>query len=179
MTRAYAVLLRGINLGPHKRIAMPDLRAALTEAGYEDVRTYVASGNVVLRTTQTAPRLAAGCEALIVDRFGFEVPIIVRSAAELEQVIERDPLQGAADDPKRYQVTFLSGAPTPELIEQLTGLATEHERLEAIGSEIYAHHPDGVGRSKLALKLGGLKRPVVGTSRNWSTVQKLLEMAAA
>jgi uncharacterized protein (DUF1697 family) len=172
------VLLRGINLGPHNRIAMPDLRAALTDAGFEDVRTYVQSGNVVLRTEQTAPTVATECETLIATRFGAEVPVIVRSGTELATVVERDPLEGAADDPKRYQVTFLSQAPPPELVEQLSALATGGERLAAIGAEIYAHHPDGIGRSKLAMKLGALKRPVLGTSRNWATVRRLLEMVA-
>lgn len=173
------MLLRGINLGPHNRIAMPELRSALTGSGFEDVRTYVQSGNVVLRTELSAPELAARCEELIAERFGATVPVVVRSASELATVVERDPLDGAAEDPKRYQVTFLSGPPSAELIEQLTGLASDSERLAAIGEEIYVHHPDGVGRSKLALKLGGLKREVIGTSRNWTTVLKLLEMADA
>ncbi len=170
------MLLRGINLGPTKRISMPALREALTEAGFTGVGTYLQSGNVVLRTQLGAETLARTCEKVISSEFGAEVAVVVRTAAELVEVVDCDPLDGAANDPKRYQVTFLSAEPDPELIERIGSAAIECERLVAIGREIYASHPDGIGRSKLALKIGALKD---GTSRNWTTVLALLEMVRA
>ena len=156
---------------------MADLRALLDGAGFEDVRTYLQSGNAVVRTPFAADALADECERLIAGRFGAPVTVLVRSGDDLAQIVARDPLDGAAEDPKRYQVTFLSAEPEPALIEQLDRVATERERVAVVGCEIYAHHPDGVGRSKVATKLAGLKRGVIGTSRNWTTVLNLLEMA--
>ncbi len=156
---------------------MADLRAMLSDGGFEDARTYLQSGNAVVRTPLSADKLADECERLIVERFGAPVTVLVRSGEDLAQIVAGDPLDGAAEDPKRYQVTFLSAAPEPALVEQLDRLATERERVAVVGCEIYAHHPDGVGRSKVAMKLAGLKRGVIGTSRNWTTVLNLLEMA--
>src|SRR5581483_1463728 len=86
------LLLRGINVGSRKRVAMPDLRALLTDAGFEDVRTYVQSGNVVISSRVAPARVGAQAEALIAERFGFDVDVIVRTAADLAKVVERNPL---------------------------------------------------------------------------------------
>jgi uncharacterized protein (DUF1697 family) len=170
-------LLRGINLGPRNRIAMPELREALAEAGYGNVRTYVQSGNVVLDSSEAPDKLESALERLIKDRFALEIPVIVRTAEELNTIINRNPLGEVADNPKRYQVTFLAEALDPARVEELTTLALNGERLVADGRELYAWHPDGVGRSKLAAKLAGTCLKVKATARNWTTVETLLEMA--
>jgi uncharacterized protein (DUF1697 family) len=175
---SHIVLLRGINLGAHKRVAMPALRELLDAAGFDDVRTYVQSGNVVLSSDGSPAQVGSECERLIADRFGFDVDAIVRGRGELAQVVARDPLRDVAENPKRYQVSFLSGEPDPAVIERLSSLATEAERVVHIGREIYAWHPDGVARSKLWAALaapGGLG--VTATARNWTTVITLLAMA--
>src|SRR5512133_1308249 len=99
------VLLRGINLGSRNRISMPDLRAALEDAGYDDVRTYLQSGNVVLTNTGSAKKVARDCEHLISDRFGLEIGVVTRTRNELAKVVEQNPLARVAKDPKRYQVS--------------------------------------------------------------------------
>jgi uncharacterized protein (DUF1697 family) len=173
------LLLRGINLGPHRRVSMPDLRALLGEAGFADVRTYVQSGNVVLSSRASPVKVGAQAEQAIADRFGFEVDVIVRTGEELADVVARNPLPEAAEDPKRYQVSFLGGEPDPEVVERIVGLAVDGERLVAVGRELYTWHPEGVARSKLWAKLasaGGLG--VRATARNWTTVTTLLEMAS-
>jgi uncharacterized protein (DUF1697 family) len=173
------LLLRGINLGPNRRVSMPDLRALLGEAGFADVRTYVQSGNVVLTSRVAPAKLGAQAEALIAERFGFEVDVIVRTADELDCVVARNPLAEVAVDPKRYQVSFLDGEPDPEVVERVSGLSVDGERLAVIGREAYTWHPEGVARSKLWAKLassGGLG--VRATARNWTTVTTLLEMAS-
>jgi uncharacterized protein (DUF1697 family) len=157
---------------------MPELRTALGEAGFADVRTYVQSGNVVLTSRASPAKVGAQAEAVIAERFGFDVDVIVRTAEELAEVVARNPLAEVADNPKRYQVSFLDGDPDPGVVERIAGLAVDGERLVAIGREVYAWHPDGVARSKLWAKLaatGGLG--VRATARNWTTVTTLLEMA--
>jgi uncharacterized protein (DUF1697 family) len=170
-------LLRGINLGPRNRIGMPELRDALTEAGYDEVRTYVQSGNVVLGTDEAPSKLERACERLIETRFGLKVPVIVRTRDELAEVVMRNPLGKVASDPKRYQVSFLSHELEAKRIEELDALATDGERLVALGRELYAWHPDGVARSKLWAKLASSNLGVKATARNWRTVETLLEMA--
>jgi uncharacterized protein (DUF1697 family) len=177
LNRSQILLLRGINIGSNKRIAMPELRALLTEAGFKDVQTYVQSGNVVLTSGVSANRLGAQCEKLIADRFGFDVDVIVRTADELAEVVRRNPLADVVDDPKRYQVSFCDGEPDPEAVEKVAAAAAPKEKLVAVGRELYAWHPDGVGRSKMWTKLAGKTLGVRATARNWTTVTTLLEMA--
>lgn len=173
----HIVLLRGINLGPHNRIAMPALRDALAEAGYADVRTYVQSGNVVLESRKAAATVASDCGRVIEETFGLEIAVVTRTRDELADVVRRNPLAGVADEPKRYQVSFLSAEPDAKLVEKLAGLAAGGERMQAIGREIYVWHPAGVARSKLWNALGGKGLGVTATSRNWTTVETLLAMA--
>jgi uncharacterized protein (DUF1697 family) len=177
--QAQILLLRGINVGSHKRVAMPELSALLTEAGFEDVRTYVQSGNVVLRSDAPPEDLGSLVERLIEERFGFAVDVIVRSRGELAEVVRRNPLADVATDPKRYQVSFLDAEPDPEALEKVAAAAHDSERLVSIGRELYAWHPDGIGRSKMWSKLAGAGLGVRATARNWTTVTTLLEMADA
>ena len=107
-------LLRGINIGANKRVPMPRLRELLTEHGYEDVKTYVASGNVVLTSRSSPRKLEKELEKLIEDEWGFDVAVIVRTRDELADVVEREPFGKIVDDPKFLQVSFLSGKPDAE-----------------------------------------------------------------
>jgi uncharacterized protein (DUF1697 family) len=172
------LLLRGINLGSHKRVSMPDLRALLQEAGFDDVRTYVQSGNVVLSSRAAPAKVGAKAERAIAERLGFDVDVIVRTGDELAEVVARNPLAEVAVDPKRYQVSFLESEPDPAVLERIASLKAEPERLVAIGRELYAWHPEGIGRSKLWNKLAGTGLGVRATARNWTTVTTLLEMAS-
>ena len=156
---------------------MPDLRALLSEAGFSDVQTYVQSGNVVVTSSASAPEVAAEAERLIADRFGFSVDVIARTGEELAEVVARNPLADVAADPKRYQVSFLEAELDPASLKRIDALRAEPERLVAIGRELYAWHPNGIGRSKLWAKLGGTGLGVRATARNWATVTKLLEMS--
>ena len=178
MTR-HVVLLRGINLGSHNRIAMPELRALLTDAGFQDVQTYLQSGNVVLTSTLTPPRVTSEVERQINTQLRLEVDVVVRSRAELAAVVRRNPLADVATDPKRYQVTFLRSKLATAAVRELERLAHPEERVVAIGREVYAWHPRGVARSKLWSRLASRQLGAVATSRNWTTVTKLLELAAA
>jgi uncharacterized protein (DUF1697 family) len=171
------VLLRGINLGSRNRVAMPALRELLAGVGFEDVRTYVQSGNVVLETRRKPASVAKTCEKTIAAELGLDIAVVVRTRDELAEVVRRNPLGAVADNPKRYQVSFLESEPDPKVVEKMTGLAADGERVEAIGREIYAWHPEGVARSKLWAGLAGKGLGVKATARNWTTVATLLEMA--
>jgi uncharacterized protein (DUF1697 family) len=171
------VLLRGINLGPNKRVPMAELRELFATAGFADVRTYVQSGNVVLSSDAPPQELEPQSERLIADRFGFDVPVVVRTRNELAGVIARNPFRDVADDPKRYQVSFLSAELDDEVIARMAELALSSERLVADGRELYGWHPDGVARSKLWAKLASPTLGVKATARNWTTVETLLAMA--
>ncbi len=173
----HVLLLRGINLGPTRRVPMAELRTLFAAAGYEDVRTYVQSGNLVLGSSTAAADLEREAARLIGERFGFEVAVIARTQRELGAVVKLNPLADVADDPKRYQVSFLARKPPPDLVAALQAQAAESERLVAHGRELYAWHPNGVARSKLWNALAGKGLKITATARNWTTVTTLLEMA--
>ncbi len=156
---------------------MAELRELFTQAGFEDVRTYVQSGNVVLTSDAEPGALEQQSERLIADRFGFEVDVVARTRDELAAVVERNPLGDLAVDPKRYQVSFLASELDDEVVEKLASSAAPEERLVALGRELYAWHPNGVARSKLWGRLAGAGLGVKATARNWTTVSTLLEMA--
>jgi uncharacterized protein (DUF1697 family) len=173
------VLLRGINIGSRNRISMPELREALEEDGYNDVQTYLQSGNVVLTSTKSAKQVAQDCERLIADRFGLDIAVVTRTRNELAKVVERNPLARVAKDPKRYQVSFLEKKPAAKVVRELEDVASDQEMVVSIGRELYAWHPAGVARSKLWARLAGKNLGVTATARNWTTVTKLLELADA
>jgi uncharacterized protein (DUF1697 family) len=173
----HIVLLRGINVGSHNRIAMPRLREVLADAGFGDARTYLQSGNVLLSSSRKADEVARRAERLIKEEFGLDVPVVTRTRAQLAKVVEANPLAGVATKPKLYQVSFFTEKASPEIVRRAEELATPSESVVAIGREIYAWHPDGAARSKLWAFLAGQKLGITATSRNWTTVTKLLELA--
>ncbi len=158
---------------------MPALRECLASEGLKDIRTYVQSGNVVVSSDEPPKRLARRCEGAIASQFGLEIAVIVRTRDELAEVVKRNPLKEVADNPKRYQVTFLSAPLGQEQVDRLAALAAPPERLVALGRELYSWHPEGVGRSKLWGRMAGAGLGVTATARNWTTVTTLLEMADA
>jgi uncharacterized protein (DUF1697 family) len=170
-------LLRGINVGGRNRIAMPELRKELEGDGFENVRTYLQSGNVVLESDLSLDQLARRLEQQIKKAFRLEIAVVARTRKELADVVKRNPLKKVATNPKLYQVSFLSDELDADSVKELAALAVPSERFVARGRELYAWHPDGVARSKLWARLAGKGLGVTATSRNWTTVTKLLEIA--
>jgi uncharacterized protein (DUF1697 family) len=173
----HVVLLRGINLGARNRIAMGELREALEDAGFKDVRTYLQSGNVVLESTAKSESVARKCERVIAKRFGLEVAVVARTRADLGRIVKRNPLAKVAKEPKRYQVSFLSAKLTAKVVRELESAAAESEQVVVIGREVYAWHPKTIARSRLWTMLAGKGLGVTATSRNWTTVEALLALA--
>jgi len=169
-----AVLLRGVNVGRHHRISMPDFRRVLEGAGGTDVRTYVQSGNAVLSWTGRPASLERAVADGLEAELGLRVPVTVRTAAELHAVVEGNPWAGQELDPKRFQVAFLSGPVDPVRLAALDQEALLPERLAVGDRVLYLWHAEGVQRSRLArVDLGDVE----ATSRNWTTVTALRELA--
>jgi len=173
----YVVLLRGINVGRYRRIAMSDLRALLVGLGYGDVRTHLQSGNVVLESGKSPEQLRRTIEKALADEFEVDVEIFVRTRDELADVIARDPLGDVADDPSRYLVSFLSAEPDPARVREAAAADVGQERFAVSGRELFAWHPGGVHASKLARVVTERRLGVTATARNWTTLTKLLALA--
>ncbi len=177
------VLLRGINVGQSNRIAMPALRDALALDGFDHVRSYVQSGNILLDTQLSAQEVADRVQRLIGERFGLSIPAVTRSGEELARIVAANPFPELAQaEPRRFQVSFLRGEPAVESVRALEALATPEERVAVLGQAVYAWHPDGIARSRLWAQIGargGLGPEVSATSRNWATVTALLELAGS
>jgi uncharacterized protein (DUF1697 family) len=167
------VLLRGINLGS-RRIPMPELKALAVELGYQDVSTYIASGNLILSADRRPHAIAADLDATIAQRYGFEVDCAVRSAAELAAVVSRNPFPEG--DPKQVTVGFAHKPISAAAADRISALATPDEGFLIDGREVYVDFAGGLARSKLATQLGkAAGQPI--TARNIRTVQKLAELA--
>jgi uncharacterized protein (DUF1697 family) len=156
---------------------MPELREVLTRAGFDDVRTYVQSGNIVLASGASPERVAEEVNRLIKKAFAIDVPVLVRSQRELAQVVRRNPLQKVAVDPKRYLVTFMSAELSKAVVQRMRAVAGPQEDFSVIGRQVYSWHPAGVGRSPLWERLAGKALGITATSRNWTTVTTLLALA--
>lgn len=175
----WIALLRGINVGGHNQLLMPELRRLLAAAGCHEIRTYIQSGNAVFSVGATdrgelAGRIAAGIEVAR----GFRPEVMLLTTGELSRALARNPFREATAAPTTLHLLFLSGAagdPHPALAA-LEALRAGLERFELQGGVLYLWCPDGIGRSKLA---GGVEKATGrrATVRNWRTVEKLREMA--
>ena len=180
----HVALLRGINLGPHKRVAMPALRALVEGLGHTDVATYIASGNVVLTAGDPDAPLADDLEKAIAAELGVDCRVVVLTCAELARVAADNPYPDEPD-PKRVHAIFLtgtSGAAARARLEQTReklGAKVGRDEAEIVGRTLYLHTPDGFGRSELAKVLSRPGGPAEGTARNWATVTKLLAMCGS
>jgi uncharacterized protein (DUF1697 family) len=171
----YVALLRGINLGTARQVAMPRLREMLTERGHGSVRTHLRSGNVVLDSDLGEEDLATDVSRAIEKEFGFEVPVVVRTGDELAAVVAGDPFATEATDPARYLVTFLPEAPPPDMVDALPTADVGDYLVR--GRELYLWLPDGIQNTPLASWKWDRLLGIPGTARNWNTVTKLAELA--
>jgi uncharacterized protein (DUF1697 family) len=177
MPATHLALLRGINVGGKNALAMKDLAALFAEAGSEDVRTYIQSGNVVFRAS---PDVAAGLARAIAEgiasRFGLRVPVVLRTADELRAVVEGNPYLASGIDADRLHVMFLADEPGPDRLAALDPARSAPDAFVVRGREVFLDLPGGVARSKLTNAYFDAKLGTVSTSRNWRTVSTLLGM---
>jgi uncharacterized protein (DUF1697 family) len=173
---SYVALLRGINVGGHRKVPMAALRETAEALGLRNVRTYVASGNLVFETGLKAGGLEAKLEKAIEDRFGFPVDVIVRSAAQWAAYAAANPLtQESKAQPGFLHLFVGRHAPTESDIATLSAKAGANERVLSAGGAIWIWYGDGAGRSKI----GTAKSTGIWTARNWRTVLTLKEMLEA
>lgn len=173
----HVALLRGINVGGKNKLAMADLARIFTEAGCEDVRTLIQSGNVVFAaSSKLAGRISAIVEREIAESFGLRVPVVLRSSDELREAVARNPFLKKGIDEDWLHVAFLAEAPDRSRAASLDPKRSPGDSFVLRGREIFLHLPNGVARSKLTNAYFDSKLATTSTIRNWRTVSKLLEM---
>ncbi len=172
-------MLRGINVGPHKRMKMDKLRTSCEGLGFQQVKTYIQSGNLVFQAAKLSPAgLSKKVEERIVNDFGFPVDVISRSREEMNQIIQGNPLlKEAGIDLTKLHVAFLSDVPTAAALKKLQALTLLPDRARCSGKELYLYFPNGVSGSSLWKHPLDRVLSVITTTRNWNTVNKLYEMA--
>ncbi len=163
-------LLRAINVGGTGKLPMADLRALCADAGFNDPRTYIQSGNVVLGSRLAPAKAKAKLESAISERLGKPFRVLVRTVDELAATIAANPFPDA--EPHRLLIMFLDQAPAKSALKDVRIPA--RERLEVVGRELFIHFPDGMGVSKLKIPFAD-----VGTGRNLNTARAILAMAQA
>jgi uncharacterized protein (DUF1697 family) len=175
----YIAMLRGVNIGPHKRMKMDKLRSSLESLGFEEVKTYIQSGNIVFRGTKLSDRALAKKVGDSIQRdFGFSSEVITRSGEQMGRVIEKNPLlRETGIDRSKLHVVFLSNPPTPASLKKLEELTRPPDRVRTVDREIYFYFPNGVSGSSLWKHPLDRILTVSATMRNWATVNKLYEMA--
>jgi len=177
--QTYIALMRGINVGGHNKLPMKDLAAIFEKAGCDEVRTYVQSGNVVFAAGK---KLAAGVpeavSAAINDQFGYQVPLVLRSAEQLAAVVAGNPFARPGAEEKALHVAFLADDAGPDAAAVLEHLRAPAEELAVTGAHIYLHLPAGAARTKLTNAYFDRALDTVSTMRNWRTTKKLLELSA-
>ncbi len=174
----YISMLRGINVGGNKKIKMEQLRKSFEALGFEQVKTYIQSGNVVFKTGRVSPiTLSKKIEVRILGDFGFSVSVISRTVDEMAKAIESNPfLKEPGIDPQKLHVAFLSDAPAPEALKKLETLTTAPDKSRCCGKEVYLYLPNGVSQSFWMKTPLDRVLSVVTTTRNWRTVNTLHQM---
>lgn len=169
-------ILRGINLGSHNKIPMPELKALYEKAGFKNVITYIQSGNVVFSADkEKIEEIPGKIQEFIFKKYKFQVPVIVRTVDEMQELIKANPMVKGKDIEKLH-VTFLSDHPQKEHLEKIKTYSYPPDEYTIIGKEIYVFCPNGYGNTKLSNNFFESKLKVTATTRNWRTVNELLRM---
>lgn len=171
----FVALLRGINVGGHRKIPMADLRKVAADLGFTDVATYVASGNLVFSSHELQPTITAALTQAMLQTFGFEVDTIVVDAPTFAGYAHTNPFgPQSAEFPNLVLLSVGDRAATDHDVDTLRLKASDQEKVERIGDVIWFYFGGGSGQSKLNPNA----IPGAWTTRNWRTVQKLVELTA-
>lgn len=178
--QTYIALLRGINVSGQKLIKMADLKALLEKAGLEAVQTYVQSGNIVFSASKsTALALEKKIADTILDQYGYQVPVLIRTPDQWKAVRDGNPFfKAEPKEPEKCYVAFLSEVPEDKRLQKLSETDYSPEEWVQSGKEIYGYSANGFGRAKLSNNVLENKLKVVATTRNWKTVLALHDLAA-
>ena len=172
-------MLRGVNVGGHNTIKMDALKALCVSLKLKDPQTYVQSGNVIFSTSEKdLAKLAKRIQDAIEKTVGFRPGVVLRTAAELQAVVARNPFaKRSGIEPGKLLVNFLAADPGKEAREKALTIQIGPEELHLVGCEAYIYFPNGQGRSKLPWAAIERTLGTSGTGRNWNSVTKMLEMA--
>jgi uncharacterized protein (DUF1697 family) len=175
----FVALLRGINVGKHRRVGMADVRAAAVDAGCHDVSSYLQSGNLVFETrTLTSTSVGSALEKVFAKGLQLDIDVIVRSASELARIAAKNPLFDPELDPKLMHVAFLKHKPTAAAARSVKDAAFGRDEFVLLGAELFLRYPEGSGRSKMSAAFFEKKLGTPATARNWRVVTALAELAA-
>ena len=174
----HVALLRGINVGKTKRVAMSELCALVESLGYGHVRALLNSGNVVFSAPRADPRAAVRIEKEIASRLGIDPRVMVVTGSELDTIVAENPLPECDESPSRFLVTVLASDADRSRIESLTAQSWGAERLRLGSRAVYLWCANGINDSKMALALGKAVG-TAGTSRNWATIKKLQALTSS
>ena len=168
----YVVLIRGINVGGKNRVSMTPLKKHLASLGYEDVQSYIQSGNLVLSSSASRQEIATDVRSVLTNEFQVNANVWVVLAPDFEKAIANNPFPEAVSEPKSLHLFFLTDAPTAAAKKALGEALSNGERLQISDHIVYLHAPNGIGRSKLVSnfdQLAGIR----STARNWRTITQL------
>jgi len=170
----FIALIRGINVGGHKKIFMADLKLLFESLGFEQVTTYIQSGNVVF-SSEKKVNLANKIAEAIEIKYGFKVPVLVKKGSELSETLSKCPFY----DEKREKSYFilLKESPSQENIELTTGFSNPNEEFHIEGDCVYIYYAEGAGKAKMGNNFFEKKLKVIATARNYRTMTKLLALA--
>ena len=174
----YISLLRDINVAGQKKVLMADLKALYLSLGFENVQTYIQSGNVLFNHDENIELLTKKIEKTIEEKYGFSVPVQMRTVLEFYDIIEDCPFSklDLVEEGTRVMVTFLDALPKEEDVNVLMSYVKELEELVVVGQEVYLYAPHGYGKTKLNNNFLEKKLKVGATTRNWKSVCKLYEL---
>lgn len=172
-------ILRGINVGGNRKVPMVELKALYEELKFKNIVTYIQSGNVIFEANGSDLKdLPKKIEQKIFSKYKFTVPVIIRTAAEMQSVINKNPfLKQKCIDVDKLHVTFLAEAPNGDNLNKIKGLSYEPDKYAIVSKEVYLYCPNGYGNTKLNNNFFENKLKVTATTRNWRTVNELLKIA--
>ncbi len=177
-TTTYIALLRGINVGGHRIIPMKALRQLCLDIGFDEVQTYIQSGNIIFTTEKTEiTDLQIQLTKAIKHQFGFDVPVVILLADELTQLVEKNPFV-LEENPNinHLTVTVLGNIPQKELASKLAEVSFAPDRFKIVDRQVYLHIPGSYHKSKLSNQFFESGLQTAATTRNWKTMLKLLSL---
>ena len=175
----YIVLLRGINVGTGRKVPMADLKKLCESLGLKNVQNYIQSGNLIFELVQMEPisELENRLQKAFTENFGFDIPVLVRTAGEWADLISKNPfLKEENMDIDRLHLTCLKELPSPELLEKIKAFQYLPDRYEIIRRDVFIFCAAGYGKTRLTNSFFETKLKMPATTRNWKTVMKLNEM---
>jgi len=174
--KTYIALLKGINVGGHKKVPMAELRELLSKSGFENVQTYIQSGNVILQSNNSdISKIESDIEKSIEDYFGFEVSVLVKTRQDLQRIF--DDSSFTEDKKKASYFMMLHDCPSDDLVKEASEKVYEGEEYNIIKDCIYYYHDKGLGKAKFNVNFFERKFKTFATARNYNTMVKLLSLS--